>query len=117
MRNKQFYDLVHEWDVSLAPLRSREEFRKVLDEDDSKKFFNDYFVKGSLYAMILYYFEGVTRSEITDCVCWVHDVPDNSRIKRNINHKVLDEVRRIEKKAREDGYNNIVAYVEKVEGK
>ena len=117
MRNKQFYDLVHEWDVSNEPLRSREEFQKVVAEDDCKEFFKNYFVKASMYGMILYYFQGVTRAEIAECVCWVHDVTDGSRIKRGIIHMVLDEVRRIERKAREDGYNSIVEYVEKVKGK
>ena len=67
--------------------------------------------------MMLYYFEGVTRSEIAECVCWVHDVPDYSKIKNGIIHKVLDEVKAIERKARADGYNRIVEYIEKVEGK
>ena len=117
MRNKFFYDLVHRWDVRLAPLRSRDEFQKVLQEDDSKKFFKEFFVKGSLHAMMLYYFDGVPRSEIAECVCWVHDVPENSRIEREINHKVLKEIKVIERKAHADGYNRIVECVEKMEGK
>ncbi len=115
MRNKQFYDYVHRWDVRLESLRCREEYLESLKEDNPKKFFGEYFVKPVLYGMCVWITEGITRSEITECVCWVHDIPANSNIKAGVNRKVCNEIKAIEKQAREDGYDKVVEFIEKME--
>ena len=108
MRNKEFYDYVHEWDMRLENLRGREEYQQILKNDDTKKFLENYYLRIALYSFCRWIAEGVERYEIIESLCWIFDVPDNTRLKFIISRQVKDELKAIENKARMDMYDDIV---------
>lgn len=117
MRNKEFYDYVHTWDMRLENMRGREEYRKILETDDTKKFLENYYLRIALYGFCRWIAAGVERYEIIESLCWIFDIPDNTRLKFIVSRQVKDELKAIEKRAREDMYEDIVEHFKKANEK
>ncbi len=117
MRNKEFYDYVHVWDVRLENMRGREEYQQILKTDDTKKFLENYYLRIALYGFCRWISEGVERYEVIESLCWIFDIPDNTRLKFIISRQVKDELKAIEKRAREDMYEDIVEHFKKANEK
>ena len=108
MRNKEFYDAVNHWDRQLQHSTQTPEYLQAIANDKPKAFFDEYYSVLAEYDLITYYYKGVPKSEISECIAFIHNIPYGSAIRAGITRRVSDEIRAIKQAAWEEAVQKAI---------
>ena len=98
-RCKEFYDKVHEIDEKLKALRENPDYQKALNANGSgsgKHFFAEFYNELAEIELCEWYYAGIPANEIADCIAFVHDIPTNTALKKNVCRKVRERIKEYE---------------------
>lgn len=107
MRNKEFYDRVHYWDMKINKSLQNKEYKEAVAKDKPKDYFENYYNGFIEYDLLEFYFYGVPMSEIAECLAFIFEIEPNTKIRAGIYDRLRWEVRSIKQNKLEQVCENV----------